>query len=322
MNKLQKRIREVEDEHAEEVLNDHLAAHDQTQRDNALILLGRIQATDRISATLSSEVIRALEQIEETKAYKSLGYARFVDYLNDANMSPLSKSQFYEGKKIIANEGDVIFNALTSLGIPLSQRKMLGKGKIQIDGNTIFVKDDDGNESSVNIDDRRSLLEMLKTISDSSVQNREKFDNEKKKVERLEKKIADFDESLKRERAAAQFDALDSHSTALMNLINAFQLLKTEAGNLTLVEKEQFASRTFETIARQLDALSVAYNRASTLSIKAENIAADNGTEHPHDQQVRLHKEAVKAAQAREKQKHLQVVEPDINDDELADLMD
>ena len=234
MDKLQKRIREVEEEHAGELLDSRLAIHQDQQRANALLLLGRIQATDRISAALHSEVLRALEQVEETKAYKALGYDRFVDYLGDASMSPITKSQFYEGKKVIDKEGDVVFNALNCLGIPLSKRKSLGKGNIQIEGDQVIIKDGD-EETFIQISDRSQLIEMLTVLADRKVIDTEVVELKDKKIEDLQSKIktgaAEYDE-LRRSIDAAGNGT--PYEQALMKAIGAMIGLAIEANKLPL----------------------------------------------------------------------------------------
>lgn len=209
--------------------------------------------------------------------------------------------------------------------MPVSKRKLLGKGNIQLDGANIVVIDPETQEEiSFPADDKARILETISALADANAHKSIKIEREQKENERLKTKLKETEKTLETTRAAAKFDALDTHSAALLNLINAFQTLKTEAENLTLAEKEQFAPRTFETIARQLDALSTAYGRPSALSTRAEMIAHDDGSEDPTERQIRLHRNAVAEAEAREKDKFARIRAEEIaaNDDELADLMD
>ena len=292
------------------------------RRQQALMFLGGIHTVGRISKALGSQEMRALETFQIQELYLDLGFENFVDFLND-DLSPITKNQYYDRIKILKSEGDQVFDLLNNAGISVSKRKLLGRGHIQVEGEKLIILGDNGDETEIEFKDRSRILETLSALADANAHKSIKIEREKKEAQRLRGVVGDLQKQVETERAALQADSLDPHSVALLNLISAFQLLKTEAENLTLVEKEQFAPRTFETIARQLDALSVAYNRISTMIGRADHLAHD--TETPTDRQIRLHKEAVKEANVRENKKTLRVAASDIaqaNDDELADLMD
>lgn len=332
---LQKKIRQVEEQHAEETLENHLRSFSEKEKNNALLLLGGIGAVERlaqsISATLSSQSLRALEKFQEQGLHQSLGYDRFDDFLNESDYSPMSKHQFYERKKILNTEGDEVFDLLNAFGIPLSKRKLLGQGHIQIDGDTVIVVTGEFGEEQteeIEITDRARLLETLSALADANADKSKKLVRKQAALEKAETEIKRLDEENDDILAHQKSDSLDPHSLALLNIVSAFQTLKNAAENLKPIEKEQFAPRIFETIARQLDGLSVAYNRTSTLSMRAENLAHDDADEDPTARQIRLHKKAVAEAQERESKKfpkNVAGLEAEIaqaNDDELADLMD
>lgn len=294
MNKLQKKIREVEDDHAEESLQNHLTSHKQKDVEKALIIISGINVARRIAQAISSESMRALITFQEEKIYESLGFENFVDFLNNSEYAPMTKSQFYERKNLLENEGDATFDLLNSFSMPVSKRKLLGKGNIALDGETVIITGDDGEETTIEITDRTRLLETLTALADNSAELRRKVESQKTKLNKADDFIINLQDEMHRVKTEKHAEFTDFHAGALLNLVVAFKALEHQAEQLTLIEQTKFAPPVFETIAAQMDALSQAYNRVNK---KPKFAAVD-------DEMPSLNLDAK------------------VNDDELADLMD
>lgn len=300
-NKLQQKIRQVEDEHAEETFDQHIQIHASQERDNALMLLGGFKVVNRIALSLSSELMRALITFQEGKLYESLGYENFVEFLNNSDYAPMTKSQFYERKSLLEKEGDVVFDFFNAFSLPVSKRKFLGKGNISLDGETVIVKSDDGEETTIEISDRARLLETLTALADANADKSKKLDRQKQQIQKSDETIADLRDTIVKRAMQSDNTALDPHAAALLSLVAAFQSLKGIAEGLEEFEKSEFAPRVFETIAAQLESLSTGYGR--------NRFRPD----------VKTSKKSIMELTDDEREKY---IESKINDDELADLMD
>lgn len=191
-NKLQKKIRKVEEEHAEEIVSANLSAHDERRRDETLILLGGIKAADRISSALGAETMRALIRFQNEERYKRLGFDNFVGFLNNYESSPMTKNQFYDRKALLEKEGDATFDLLNSVSMPVSKRRLLGKGNIQIEGETVIIRDGDGGEHEIELRDRTRLLETLTALADANADKSATLDKQKTKLTANDERIADL----------------------------------------------------------------------------------------------------------------------------------
>lgn len=324
MDKLQKRIRQVEDEHAEEFLAEKLSAHEQNKRDIALKFLGGIAVTNRIAQTLSAETLRALIQFQENKEYEIFGYDNFVAFLNESEHAPMTKNQFYDRKAILEKEGDPAFNLFNELGIPLHKRKLLGKGHIQLDGDTVIVVTGEfGEEKTEEIDitDRARLLETLSALADANADKSKKLDKKQAQLEKAEAEIKRLDEENDDILAHNKTDLLDPHAAALLNLVGAFNQLKITAEQLPEAEKSQFAPRVFQTIAAQMDTLSGGYGR-NRISLKVETKNKPLMEMNDDERSRRVAEKLQGIAPDNTADEDIPVVAASINDDELASLMD
>ena len=310
MKSLKDKIAKIEDQHAEDVFNEHIQTYEESAHNNALMILGGLRAVDRVSQMLSAQMMASLIRFKEEKMFESLGYTNFYEFLDNSEYAPITRNQFSDRFKLFKKEGERLFDLMNEIGMPLSKRKLLGKGNISFDGEMVLVKDDEGNETEIEINDRARILETITALADANADKSKKLETEKQKIKDVEKQNAELSAEKERILAYKKAEFTDFHTTALMNLAASFKSLEHQAEQLTSAEKAEFAPKTFETIAALMDDLSAAYGR--TAKTDGENSTA---------RQVRLHKEAVEAAQTRE-QKKLSAVTSTINDEELADLMD
>lgn len=264
MNKLDKRLREVQDEHAEEFWQEHIDAHQRRAEQAALFVLGGIRAVDRAASALSSECLRALIRFQEEKRHEALGFERFADFLDESEYSPMSKAQFYERKAVLDKEGDIVFDLLNDLGVSIRKRKLLGKGNVELDGETVIIKSDGGEDIEIELTNRSRLLETITALADANLDKTAKLEKQKEKIAKHDLEKRELYDEIDRAKASKGEVSGDAHSMALANVGFAFQALRDEAGRLTETDRSARRNNVFEIIAHQLQLTREAYGFAAT----------------------------------------------------------
>lgn len=273
-DKLQERLRKVEDEHAEEVVATGLVEHRQTGRDRAMFVLGGINIAGKVAAALDSDAIKALITFQEEKMHEALGFETFVQFLNDSEYAPMSKTQFYDRKAILEKEGERLFDLLTELGVSIRKRKLLGKGNVEISGDSVIVRDGD-EESTIDIKDRARLIEVVTTIVDAKLDLQKQAAKKDEAIAKHDDRVRELYGEIDELRAArsAEF-AEDDHSLAMVAVGLSFTQLRTAVEAMTTVERQQFGPRDLERIAGWISDLSVAFGRGEDWTTAAPSAAS------------------------------------------------
>ena len=195
-----KQIDQFKDELANTALQKTQQVHNEIEKAKTYKMLGAITAMDAIamslSSTLSSQALRGLEKIEQEKLYLSLGYETFVEFLNSDD-SPVTKNQYYDRIKLLNSEGDQLYDTLSQLSFPVSKRKLLGKGEIAVEGETVIVKTADG-EEQIELNDKNRLLQTISALADRAAETtalKTKLDKGAKDNQRLKERIRDLEEN-------------------------------------------------------------------------------------------------------------------------------
>lgn len=264
-DKLQKKIREAEDEHAEEALADHLAINKQIARDTALLLLGSFHAAQKIANAINSEVMRALEIFQAERMYLSFGYDRFVDFLEGYEHAPMSKAQYYERKALLDKEGDALFDMYGDLGVSIRKRKLLGKGNIEIDGENVLVRDGD-EVTEIHLNDRSRLLQTLTALADANAEKSIKLERQKEKIDRHDTEKRDLYDEIDRVRASKAAASPDDHMIARVELGLAFAKLREAVLRLSNIENDQFRDSVLEDVAAWSADLREAYRNGAAVA--------------------------------------------------------
>lgn len=246
-DKLEKRIREVEEEHASEIVDQRFEEHRQQTRDKALMLLGGFNTAAKIAQVINSELMRGLEIFQTEKIYLALDYDTFVDYL-DSDQSPMSKAQYYERRAILANEGDQLFDVFSSIGLSIRKRKLLGKGSVEIVDDTVIVHHGD-EVTEIELTDRARLLETLTALADANAEKSIKLERQKEKIDKFDSEKRDLYDEIDRVRASKVAAAPDEHMIARVELGLAFSRLRNCAAGLSEIEKDQFRDSVLEDVA-------------------------------------------------------------------------
>lgn len=247
---LQTKIREVEEEYAEEYLQKKLGSFAQNERDRAAVAIGVIGAFEKIANVLSAESIRALIQFQESKMHESLGFDRFENFLNESPYAPMTKNQFYDRKKLLETEGDSLYDLLNNVGIPVSKRKLLASGQtsISIEGNEIIV-----GEERADLSDLPTIKSLIRELATDNQKMSDEQKSKDKKIEDLQSRVKTGQSEYEEIRRA--MDAANSgtpYERALMKTISAMLNLTLEAGKLTLVETQTRGKADIELLWNQM----------------------------------------------------------------------
>jgi len=284
-DKYLEKVRQAEDDAAAEIVDDRLAEYNDAQKADALMMLGRAQATDRISVALSAEVIRFLEHFEKTKLYRALGHGDFVTFLKFSGLLQVTKSRYYERKKVLDKEGDPLFDALSIAGVPMSVRQHLLPGDVAVDGDSIVIKGEtDEEDIIVRRDDDKTLIQSIRNLSNARRNAARDLAETKTKLEEIgekhDEKIRERDREIDRLRTAkmAEF-AADAHMTARVELGLAFGKLTDVAGNMSAAEKDHLRDDVLEYVASWSASLRQAYSTNSKDPADPSPLEGSNLTE-------------------------------------------
>lgn len=273
MDKLQERIREVEEEFAGEMVARNIEFHTQKFKEDSLVLLGAIRATDRWATLMSSGAMKALIRFQEEKRHEAFGYDRFAYFLAKSEHAPMTKAQFYERKALLEKEGERLFDIFSEMGLSVRKRKLLGQGNVEIDGENAIIRDEDGLETIVPINDQSRLMEVVTAVVDSKIALQHKFERQQEKEAKHEEKVRELYGEIDQIKAskAAEF-AADPHMIARVELGLSFAKLAKAVKDLSPVEKDQFKDSVLEDVAAWSTTLRGAYltpsNRSEVPDVK------------------------------------------------------
>jgi hypothetical protein len=159
-------------------------------RERALLFLGGMRAADRISAALSAQVMANLIAFEKERMHESMGYTRFAEFLDRSPYSPMTKHQFYKRREIFEREGEQVFDLMNDIGLPLARRKLLGRGAVRLEGETVIVLDGE-EEVTIEINDRARILETLSALADANAEKARRLEVGREDYERLKRRMAE-----------------------------------------------------------------------------------------------------------------------------------
>lgn len=274
MKDLDKRIREAEEEVADAAVEQSNEVYKQQARDRAMQLVGGFKTAAKIAQVIDTEWMRGLERFQEQREYLSLGYATMVDFLGSDD-SPVTKSQYYERKALLEKEGDKLFDLFGNIGLSLRNRKLLGAGNVQIDGENAIVLGADGEEIVIPVSDTSRLLEVVTTVIDAKLDLQKKLDKQAEAIAKHDDKVRELYDEVDRVKASKVAEVgQDPHSIAMVNLNFAYRALIEAVEDMTPIEREQFAPRDFELIAARNADLAAAFGRSDWTKIAPAPAAA------------------------------------------------
>jgi hypothetical protein len=145
-------------------------------------IIGASKLANQIASSLGSQNIRALESVRDDELYKAAKFDTFDKFLDQHPESPMSYESFRRRANLLKNEGDIGYDLLNSLHVPLSQRKLLA-GQIEVFENEIKIGDD-----SVRLDDTARIVELISKLHKKDQEQQRTIERGKKDVDKLKQR--------------------------------------------------------------------------------------------------------------------------------------
>ena len=205
-------------------------------------VLGAVSAIGRLGTGLAAQAFEEFERWLGEKRYRELGFDTEVEFLN-SQMSPISKNQYFDRKKLIAKEGAHTFDLLNSLRVPISVRKLLSDGSVKLNDDVLEI-----GEEKINVTDRTRVMELVQTLVAKEAEQQRTIERGRKELSKRKDEVAELKGALTR-GGTVNADAAP-HTRALVSLLGDFQLLTQEITSLTNPdEKNRFVPIAMKHIA-------------------------------------------------------------------------
>jgi hypothetical protein len=183
---MKKELKELETKQAIEKHQFQIEHFTETQKNETLIFVGKLQAVSSMRRALNSQELRGLQIFQKEERHFHLGFETFVDFLN-SEYSPTTKSQYYERIKILETEGDQVFDLLSEVGVAVSTRKLLASGNydaITIENGILKI-----GEETADLSNAKLVRSLIESYADDCKKLTAKSAKDLEKIEKLEKTI-------------------------------------------------------------------------------------------------------------------------------------
>lgn len=177
MKSIRDKVTALKTQEATTAVEQAIDGHANAKALEAMMAIGAIGATNAIASALSARTIRALQKARDTKLHENLGFNRFDDFLDSSQYSPMSYKQFYNREQLLEKEGDEIFDFLNSIQLPMSRRKLLTSGALEIEGDAVVL-----GEERISLSDKRRIVQTLSELSAKTSALEEKVEKQSKTI--------------------------------------------------------------------------------------------------------------------------------------------
>ncbi|MBK8810677.1 MAG: hypothetical protein IPN69_08085 [Acidobacteria bacterium] len=253
------------------------------KRDQNLLKLGAVGAVGRLAQHLNAQTIRALQHVRDEKMFDSLGFTRFDDFLNDSEISPMTYRQFNDREKLLLQEGDQLFDLMTSLKLSVKQRRLLGSGNVEVDDERGVVRiarlgDDEcaDDVEEIEITDRDRLLQTLSAVADQAAKLNDKVNKLEIRNQRGEAQNVDLrrqlDEARDRAGTVTLFDLALTASRTIEHMTSWIEDGNTENGE-TYLDMLRSAIVGYESALRGDDFKQVSGKRAKSATANNDDVS-------------------------------------------------
>lgn len=273
--KLSQKIEEKKQD-VEKEITTSVALHNlTTSTTKQLVRLGMVAGVGRVAQTLNAHTIRALQGIREEKDFEALGFSRFDDFLNESELAPMTYRQFNEREKLLKQEGDEIFDMLNHLRFSHRQRKLLGSGNVELEGDLVIVtsKNEFGDEiqEEIQINDRDRLLQTLSALADQNSRLNLKTDKQKSQIEKQDLEIEDLSERIQKGTGGKK----SVHFELFVRAKIALSQLSEHLEKVDSVEKERNGEAYLRDLYAQFSLCRQAYGRNDLRFDEALDISSE-----------------------------------------------
>lgn len=220
--------------------------------------MGAHKLANQIVASLGAQSIRALEMVRDEKLFLVTGHTTIEDFLDHHPESPMSYEAFRRRANLLNSEGEIAFDLLNSLKVPLSQRKLLA-GQIEVADDVIKIGED-----VVRLDDGARIVELISKLHSKDLEQQRTI---KRHEAKLKKGEADF-ERLKRQAIVSNPDGTET-GQALLTAAGALKNLRDKLEEATPEEKHALSEQIFALMSHSQLELSAALGVSSKSPVKA-----------------------------------------------------
>lgn len=155
----------------------------------------------------------------------------------------MTKHQFYKRREVFEREGEQVFDLMNDIGLPLARRKLLGRGSVRLEGETLLVQDGE-DEISIEITDRARILETLSALADANAEKAKRLEVGREDYERLKRRMAEEAPAA----APVERDELERVSLTATAMLSALAALLKDA---TEERREYFLNNNLNLLAVQ-----------------------------------------------------------------------
>lgn len=212
-----------------------------------LTILGAISGVQSVAESLNSQTIRGLQRVRDQELFTVFGFKRFDNFLNESPYAPMNYAKFNRKEGALKNEGDELFDFLNSIDAPLSKRRLLGKGDVQIENKELVARVG-AEEIRVPLSNTSRILTVMSRVVEQRNEQARTIERGKKQINSLKDKLAE--EKARTRPGSGQSGA--PFFDALLSVIGAMSLLATEAEKLVPEERERQRDEVFKTLGEQM----------------------------------------------------------------------
>ena len=129
---------------------------------------------------------------------------------------------------------------------------MLGKGNVQLDGESLIILDNEtGEEFSIELKDKKRILETISALADANADKSKKLERGREDNDRLKRRIVDLQEEVGNEIVTNH----DEIETCYMVIGSTFKRLNLLLQDETTVRVAQFEGKSLRVLAAQYQQL-------------------------------------------------------------------
>lgn len=209
-------------------------SQEQQQMVAAIEMVGAIGAIEQLAYALSAQAIMAWEQFQTNEGYKMYGCKTWVEFLEKHPRLGLTKSKYYERKKLLESEGADAYDLLNSLKVPANIRRQLSAGDVQIEGNDLIVRD-----QRFPIDDAKKIKRALSQVIEQMERVENKSAKTEKELEKTKQKLAEAKEEARTSAMHLPDDGTDPVNQAYLHVLASLTELGRELAELPGKEADQ-----------------------------------------------------------------------------------
>lgn len=205
---------------------------------------GAIRAITSLGKFLSANAFRGLQKWLEDGKYRSYGFPDITHFLNEHPNSPMSKNQYYDRLAVLEKEGDDGYDFFNSLKVPISARKLLSQGDVEIEGDIARI-----GKEEINLNDKGRIREALLLLAKEQQKQARTIETGKKDIDKYKRQISELEK-----RVAQQNPNETESGKALLETAGMLSKLKLTLTEATQEEREALRDVVMDLLCQaQLD---------------------------------------------------------------------